>query len=189
MFGDTPAPDAPIAPSHAAAAPKTGRVIWITGLSGAGKTAVATILKELLELRGDRTIVLDGDELRAALPLGNHFDRASRLALAQTYGRLCLLLANQSFTVICATISMHKEVYAWNRQYLPNYFEVYLDTPPQIRAQRDPKGYYAALGRGDVREFCGHDQSVDLPTSSDVHIQPKPDQSAQEITAHILSYL
>jgi adenylylsulfate kinase-like enzyme len=180
--------DTPLGPSRSVSAPAKGRVIWITGLSGAGKTTVARLLKDRLEQRDERVILLDGDELRVVFPQGNRFDRASRFALAQTYGRLCQLLANQSFTVICATISMHAQVYAWNRKHLPNYCEVYLDVSKQVRAARDPKGYYDSLENGNIQDFCGHDQNVDLPPSPDIHIEPTLRQTPEEVVEQVIGH-
>ena len=182
----------PPIPARAAGQPMSGtggRVIWITGLSGAGKTTVARLLKPIFEARGDAVVLLDGDELRGVFPLGERFDRDSRLALALGYGRLCRLLAAQGLTVICATISMRREVYAWNRENLPNYLEVFLDIAPEIRAARDPKRYYAALRSGDLKDFAGHDLDVDPPEGFDLRFTAEGGQSAAVVAARIADYV
>lgn len=166
-----------------------GRVIWITGLSGAGKSTLAHLLKVALENAGKTVILLDGDELRSVMPLGDRFDRDARLTLALSYGRLCRLLALQNYTVICATISMRAEVYAWNRQNLPGYFEVFLDVSARLRAARDPKRYYARLDAACLEDFAGHDQEVDEPRSPDLHLVPEENESPRESLSRILAAL
>lgn len=178
-----------IRPWHIEVMSNQGRVIWITGLSGSGKSTLAGLVKSELERVGRPVILLDGDELRAVMPLGDRFDRDARLALALSYGRLCRLLALQGFTVIIATISMRAEVYAWNRQNLPGYVEVFLDVPARIRAARDPKRYYAKLQTESLGDFAGHDQEVDLPPSPDLHLVPGENESPQESLSKILAVL
>jgi adenylylsulfate kinase len=165
---------------------KKGRVVWITGLSGSGKTTVAGLLKAALEDRGERVVLLDGDALRAIMPLGDRYDRASRLSLALSYGGLCNLIAEQGFTVICATISMRKEVFEWNRRHIANYVEVFLDVPVEIRAARDPKRYYARLGGGQLTEFTGYDVEVDYPANPDLHLRPTLQDSPAATAGAIL---
>ena len=134
----------------------SGRVIWITGLSGAGKTTLAKALQQKLP----GALLLDGDELREALGAdGRSFDVQSRKRLAQTYARLAGLLARQGATVIVATISLFHDLHAWNREHLPGYVEVFLDVPEAVRRQRDPKGLYAAR----VPNMAGTGVQVELP--------------------------
>jgi cytidine diphosphoramidate kinase len=166
-----------------------GRVIWITGLSGSGKSTLANLLQRALEQAGQSVVLLDGDALRAVMPLGDRFDREARLALALSYGRLCRLLALQGFTVVCATISMRAEVYAWNRANLPGYVEVFLDVPARLRAARDPKRYYAKLETEGLGDFAGHDQEVDLPPAPDLHLVPQDSESPHESLSRILQVL
>ena len=138
-----------------------GRVIWITGLSGAGKTTLARALQEKLP----HSILLDGDEMREALiDLAGGFDRESRRRLAFTYARWANLLAKQGSTVIVATISLYHDLHAWNREHLPGYLEVFLDVPEEIRRKRDPKGLY----HQNVPQMVGSDNADIRPLSSDI---------------------
>lgn len=130
----------------------SGRVIWITGFSGAGKT---TLAKALVPHLGERVALLDGDELREVLdPAWCGFDRTSRRRLAFTYARMARLLARQGFTVVVATISLFHDLHAWNRLHLPGYCEVWLDVPEEERRRRDPKGLYAAAACGEVQDMA-----------------------------------
>lgn len=158
-----------------------GRVIWITGLSGAGKTTLARALLEHLP----EAILLDGDELREALGAADSgFDAASRKKLALTYAKLARLLARQGVTVVVATISLFHDVHAWNREHLPDYLEVFLDVPEDVRRQRDPKGLYAAEQAGRVTAMAGRATRVELPRFP--HLRLDGSQSLEEAVRSVL---
>lgn len=166
-----------------------GSVIWITGLSGAGKTTIARHIAASLRTRGEPVILLDGDELRTVFDGGDRYDREARLALALCYGRLCQMLAAQGHRVICATISMRREVYAWNRANLPGYVEVFLDVDPAVRQARDPKRHYERASHGALPDFAGLDQSVDYPADADIHLTPQAGDSTDATAAEVLARL
>lgn len=139
-----------------------GRVIWITGLSGAGKTTLAQALKARLP----SSILLDGDELRSALGAAQqNFDYAARKALAHSYAQLAGLLAKQGFTIIIATISLFHDIHKWNRENLPNYLEIFLDISPELRKARDPKGLYKLEQLGKIGNMAGSGVKVEFPLS------------------------
>ena len=144
-----------------------GQVIWITGLSGAGKTTVAAALDQCLRERGLIPILLDGDILRnlfkSTNEIGKTYSRVARIKLALKYAHLCKALSSQGFTVIIATISMYNEVYAWNRTNLPNYFEIYLKVPLKELRRRDPKKIYQRYDASDLSDVAGLDIAVDEP--------------------------
>ena len=99
----------------------SGNVIWITGLSAAGKTTLAKAVVSQLRARGGSVVLLDGDELRAVFGAvttdPQSHGREGRLALAMQYARLCRVLADQGLTVVIATISLFKEVHAWGTTF------------------------------------------------------------------------
>lgn len=158
-------------------APHKGRVFWITGLSGAGKTTLARALQKALP----GSLLLDGDELREALGTeARGFDAESRRQLALSYARLAGLLARQGATVIVATISLFHELHAWNRANLPGYVEIFLDVPEEVRRGRDPKGLYAA----NVRHMAGAEVKAELPL--DPHLRLTGDESLEAALASVL---
>ena len=163
-----------------------GRVVWITGLSGSGKSTLATeVVGQLRALRND-VIRLDGDELREVfaaetINLQRH-DRNGRLMLAMQYASLCRLLSMQGFTVVIATISMFREVYAWNRANVPGYFEVYLKVPIEELRRRDPKGIYRRFDAGDLLNVAGLDLPVDEPEQADFEVKFEASQSVTELS-------
>ena len=151
-----------------------GNVIWITGLSGSGKTTIASALVPMLETKGRHVVMLDGDELRevfnAVESNKEHHSREGRLTLAMQYSKLCKLLANQGLTVVIATISLFHEIHEWNRDNLPGYLEVYLKVPLEELRLRDPKGIYKRFDKGELINVAGLDLTVDQPSNPDIKL-------------------
>lgn len=162
------------------------RVCWITGVSGAGKTTIARAVVSELRSSGVRPIFLDGDELREVFDKVDGHDRESRLALAMRYARLCQMLARQGFDVVIATISLFKEVHAWNRAHLPGYFEVYLQVPLDELKRRDPKGIYKRYDAGLVTNVAGLDLAIDVPSSPDFTVNFNPANAVQDSARDIV---
>ena len=174
-----------------------GQVIWITGLSGAGKTTLAKELILRLQKNGSNPILLDGDVLRNLLKvpesaLDSH-SRKVRLDLALKYAQMCRLLSDQGFIVVIATISMFDELYAWNRENITNYFEVYLKVPLDELRRRDPKSIYQRYENGELINVAGLDLSVDPPQTPhltlDFETQPTIWQSPTDLADHLMAAL
>lgn len=155
-------------------------IVWITGLSGAGKTTLAL---DLLPKMPKPCLLLDGDSMREALQLiATGYDRDSRLKLALTYSRLCKMLAEQGTNIVCSTISMFHEVHAWNRNNLPDYIEVYLDMPECVRKERDNKCVY---NKSDV---MGAQLEPETPRNPDLVISDYK-KSPADIADDIVTFL
>lgn len=153
----------------------SGRVIWITGLSGAGKTTLAATVVSRLRMEGYSAVLLDGDTLRevfgvASCDSDNHC-RQTRLALAMKYAHLCRVIAAQGLTVVIATISMFREVHDWNRSNLEGYIEVYLKVPLDELRRRDPKRIYSRFNAGELVNVAGLDLDVDEPEQPDLVLE------------------
>jgi adenylylsulfate kinase len=166
----------------------TGRgcVIWITGLSGAGKTTLAREVAGLMRVAGQAVVVLDGDELREVFAAGaftaQDHGRVGRLELALQYAHLCRVIAGQGLTVVIATISMFREVHTWNRANLPGYFEVYLRVPLDELRRRDPKGIYRRFDAGELTNVAGLDLVVDEPAAADWVVEFDPARTLATLT-------
>lgn len=171
----------------------TGQVIWMTGLSGAGKTTVSTELNERLKKGGLQPILLDGDSLRSLFVESDNtaqtYNRQERIILSYKYSHLCQILSSQGFMVIIATVSMYREIYAWNRLNLQNYFEIYLNVPLRELCRRDPKNIYSKFYSGEMKNVAGLDLKVDQPREPNLTVEFKSGRSSSEIVDIILDKL
>jgi adenylylsulfate kinase-like enzyme/phosphohistidine swiveling domain-containing protein len=150
---------------------QNGRVYWITGLSGAGKTTLGVRLTQRLRQAGRPVIFLDGDKVRTAIAedLGHPVEDRRRVALRN--GRLCQLLSEQGTDVVCATISMFHEVQQWNRDNIPGYCEIYLCVPLAEIERRDAKRIYARARLREVKNVVGVDIPAEEPKSPDLMLE------------------
>ena len=148
-----------------------GTVLWITGFSAAGKSTIAREAVAGLRAHGIPAILLDGDDVRAAIAdVAAGHDPGSRLTNAYRIARLARLLAIQKTVVVVATMSLFREIHDWNRRHLPGYFEVLLNADMDVRARRDPKGLYARAFAGDEHNVVSVDIVGDLPSAPDLAI-------------------
>lgn len=147
----------------------SGKVIWLIGLPNGGKSAIARPLKPVLEGYYANTILIDGDDLRAALKMTQtHYDLKSRTENGYRIGRLAKMFADQGACVVVAANTLFKEVQEWNRANL-DYFEVFIDADETTRRARDgKKQLYARFDRGEVKDVLGIDLPPDIPQSPDL---------------------
>jgi glutamine kinase len=155
---------------QAAVSPDTmpGRVFWITGLSGAGKTTIGGALWVRLRNAGRAAIFLDGDTLRGVIADDLQHDPASRKQSAMRNARFCQMLSGQGLDVVCATISLFHEVQRWNRANIPLYQEIYLRVPMDELQRRDVKGIYGKARRGQIQNVVGLDVPAEVPEMPDL---------------------
>ena len=152
-----------------------GRVIWITGLSGAGKSTIARAAVTQLRALGELPVLIDGDQIREAIadPNTGH-DIASRLANAYRISRFAKLFAEQDHTVIVATMSIFHEIHAWNRANLPGYFEVWVEVSLPALRERDARRLYSRLQNGDAANVPGMDLDYERPFQPDLILENNP---------------
>lgn len=144
-------------------------VVWVTGLPGAGKTTLSQSLVSTFKSRNQSVLLLDGDNLRRIFA-NTDYSPEGRRALALTYARLANDLASQGALVICATVSMFDEVRDWNRENNAHYFEIFLDPPRSVLAERDQKGLYTQASIDSDVLLPGVTTSVELPKQPDLHL-------------------
>jgi len=172
---------------------ESGRVIWITGLSGAGKTTLASEVVSRMRELGDAVVMLDGDELRevfgAVITNAKNHGTEGRLALAFQYAHLCRVIAGQGYTVVIATISLFSEIHAWNRANLPGYFEVYLKVPLEELRRRDPKGIYRRFDAGELADVAGLDLLIDEPAAADWVVEFDPSRRVNSVADDLMNQL
>ena len=159
---------------------RSGNVYWITGLAGAGKSTLARAWKNHLEQLGRRVIFLDGDEMRRAFGADHGYSVSDRKAMSFKYGALCKMLSSQAVDVVIATISMFKSVHAWNRENIPNYREILIDTPKDILVERNQKGLY----QGESRHVAGFTQTIEWPVDPDLRLSGTESTAQQVVQLH-----
>src|SRR5258707_10944098 len=136
-----------------------GFTVWFTGLSGAGKTTLATLLASELATRGLKVEVLDGDEVRTNLSRGLGFSKADRDTNIRRIGYVSRLLARNGVGVIAAAISPYRAVRDEVRQSINEdgveFIEIYVKCPIEVLINRDVKGLYKKAIGGEIKEFTG----------------------------------
>lgn len=149
-----------------------GTVIWITGLSGAGKSSIAETLVWRLRHHGVAALLVDGDVVRDIIrdPAVGH-DPQSRLTNAYRISRMAKVFAEQGLTVVVATMSLFHEIHDWNRKHLPAYFEVFVKAEMDTLVARDTKGLYHAARAAEVRHVGAVDLPVEFPQHPDLVIE------------------
>lgn len=165
-----------------------GLVIWITGLSGAGKTSTAREVVHVLRRAGEATVLLDGDDVRWAIADESvGYDPASRLKNAMRICRLAALLSAQGLTVVVATISLFREVHQWNRASFARYFEVVMNLSTERLRARDPQGLYRDAKGGTVRHVVGVDLEYCFPETPDLVFDDRSaDRTPAELAGEIV---
>lgn len=144
-----------------------GMTLWLTGLSGAGKSTIASLLTDRLREQGLAAEWLDGDELRRALGQGLGFSREDRFENIRRAVYVAGMLNRHGVISVVSVISPYAEMRDYARQSLPGFAEVYVDCPLEICESRDVKGLYAKARRGEIPSFTGiSDPYQGLPAQS-----------------------
>ncbi len=145
-------------------------IIWLIGISGAGKTTIGRELVQRLRDQGRATQFLDGDELRAVWQDDLGHEIMDRRKNHTRISKLCALLdQDDGLDVVVAALSIFPDLRRWNRENFRQYFEVFLDVPVDVARQRDTRGVYSSARRGGAGNVVG----VDIPfpaTDADLRI-------------------
>lgn len=137
-------------------------VIWLCGLSAAGKTTLCQALVRLVKPRLPHLVVLDGDIVREVMGNDLGYAEADRRIQIQRMQKMAKMLADQGLIVFVAALYSHPDLLAWNRRNIANYFEVYIRAPMELLQSRDPKGLYAKARAGAMHDVVG----IDIPWHS-----------------------
>jgi bifunctional enzyme CysN/CysC len=163
-----------------------GTVVWLTGLSGAGKTTIAKALAARLEASGRAVEVLDGDAIRAVMPTG--FSREERDAHVRRVAFFASRLAHHGVTVVAALISPFEASRAQARAMCGRFVEVYVATPLAVCEARDAKGLYAKARAGTLKGMTGIDDPYEPPSAAEVVVDSSS-RSVEEIASEVLAAL
>lgn len=146
--------------------------LWLTGLSGAGKSTLANALELQLNEQGYHTFVLDGDNLRSGLCSDLGMGSEARKENIRRIGEVARLMVDAGLIVIVSAISPFRADRASARALFSSrqFFEVYVSTPFNVCARRDPKGLYEAALQGRIKDFTGLDSPYEAPEQADYEI-------------------
>jgi len=147
-------------------------VVWLTGLSGSGKSTIANALEKRLFASGVRTYLLDGDNLRHGLNHDLGFTPADRVENIRRAGEVARLMVDAGLVVICAFISPYEAERDMVRSMVgtDEFLEIFIDTPLDVLESRDPKGLYAKARAGKIANFTGINAPYEVPTAPDLRI-------------------
>lgn len=167
-----------------------GAIIWLTGLSGAGKSTVATELERELFQMGLHTYILDGDNIRHGLSANLGFSPEDRTENIRRVGEVAKLLMDAGALVITAFISPYRDDRRLARSLVNDgeFVEVYVNAPIEICEQRDPKGLYKKARAGQITNFTGVSAPYEPPEKPDVVVHTDK-QTPAECVAQIIDYL
>lgn len=164
----------------------TGAVVWITGLPGSGKTSLAQAAAGVLKERGAAVCILDSDSVREALSPAPSYSDEGRAHFYRTLAGLAALLASQDIVALVAATA-HRAIYRDRaRTRAPRFVEVYVDTPVEECARRDPKGLYAQARAGEITGLPGIDASYEPPARPHVVARGGLDEDAARRLADVV---
>jgi bifunctional enzyme CysN/CysC len=163
-----------------------GATIWLTGLSGSGKSTIAAVIESRLVERGVPAYMLDGDNLRHGLNGDLGFSEEDRAENVRRAGEVACLFADAGMIAIVPLISPYvadrERVRARHEAGGLRFIEVFVDTPIEECERRDPKGLYAKARAGELKHFTGIDDPYEAPSRPEIHLTPGPDaEGAAEI--------
>ena len=165
-----------------------GFTVWLTGLSGTGKTTIANLLADKLRQSGRRVEVLDGDDLRQTLSRDLGFSREDRTLQIERLGFLCELLNRHEVVALVAAITPYRSAREKVREKLENFVEIFLECPVEVLAQRDPKGLYGKAHRGEITNLTGVSDPYEPPWSPELSLRTdlkSADQCVQDIWRYL----
>jgi adenylyl-sulfate kinase len=165
-----------------------GFTLWLTGLSGAGKSTIAHAVAAALRARQHKIEVLDGDEIREHLSKGLGFSREDRDTNVRRIAYVATLLARNGVGVITAAISPYRSVRDELRQSVPGFLEVYVHASLTTCAARDVKGLYKKAFAGEIPHFTGVSDPYEPPLSPDLVIDTEHETVEQSV-ARVLALL
>lgn len=148
-------------------------VLWLTGLSGSGKSTIANAVESKLKDLNKHTYLLDGDNVRLGLNNGLTFSDEDRVENIRRIGEVSKLFVDAGIIVLTAFISPFQQDRNQVREMLNKmeFIEIFVDTPIEMCESRDPKGLYKKARRGDISNFTGISSPYEVPSEAEIHIK------------------
>jgi bifunctional enzyme CysN/CysC len=176
--------------SRAAIKGQQPAVLWLTGLSGAGKSTIANLVEKKLHALGKHTYMLDGDNVRHGLNRDLGFTDADRVENIRRVSEVSKLMVDAGLIVLVSFISPFRAERRMARALFDEgeFHEVHIDTPINVAETRDPKGLYKKARRGELKNFTGIDSPYEAPESPEIYVDTTkhtPEQSAEAIVEYL----
>ena len=177
-------------PARAAQKNQKACVLWLTGLSGAGKSATANAVEQRLHAMGRHSYTLDGDNLRHGLTKDLGFTAADRVENVRRIAEVARLFADAGLIVLVSVISPFRDERRMAREMMDEgeFIEVFVDCPIEVCEQRDPKGLYRKARSGEIRNFTGVDSPYEPPEHPEIVLKTA-ERSVDEIADQVIDYL
>ena len=165
-------------------------VIWLAGLSGSGKSTIANLVERKLAEAGHHTYSLDGDNVRHGLNRDLGFTDQDRVENIRRVGEVAKLMVDAGLVVLTSFISPFRSERRMVHDLLDDgeFIEVFVDTPLDVCASRDPKGLYKKAKAGEIKNFTGFDSPYEEPERAAIHLKTD-EMSAEECADKIIAYL
>jgi bifunctional enzyme CysN/CysC len=169
---------------------QTPKVLWFTGLSGAGKSTIANLVEAQLHRRGVHSMMLDGDNVRHGLNLDLGFTEDDRIENIRRVGEVSKLMAEAGLIVLATFISPFAADRKMVRDLLQpgEFIEIYVHAPIETAIQRDPKGLYKKALAGRIKNFTGVDQRYEAPEAPELRLDTTA-YSAETLAERVVAYL
>jgi adenylyl-sulfate kinase len=162
-----------------------GCCLWFTGLSGAGKSTIASIVVDELRARGRKVELLDGDEVREHLSKGLGFSKADRDENIRRIGWVASVLARNNVVSVTAAISPYRAVRDEVRGWIDHFVEIHVATSLEDCEARDVKGLYARARAGEIPEFTGISDPYEPPSAPEIRLETAGHTPAESAAAVI----
>jgi len=163
-------------------------VLWFTGLSASGKSTIANLVEKKLHALGKHTYLLDGDNVRHGLNRDLGFVDADRVENIRRVGEVSRLMVDAGLIVLTAFISPFRAERRMVRDMMETheFIEIFVDTPLEVCAQRDPKGLYKKAKNGEIKNFTGFDSPYERPERADIHLSAGK-MTAEEAATEVIT--
>ncbi len=177
-------------PARSAQKNQKACVLWLTGLSGAGKSTTANAVEQRLHAMGRHSYVLDGDNLRHGLTKDLGFTQVDRVENVRRIAEVAKLFVDAGLIVLVSVISPFRDERQMARQMMEEgeFIEIFVDAPLEVCERRDPKGLYRKARTGEIKNFTGIDSPYEPPENPDVVLKAG-ERNVEELVDQVIAYL
>lgn len=160
-----------------------GSVLWMYGLSGSGKSTIAAAVERKLHVQGRFVVILDGDNFRNGLNSDLGFSDEDREENVRRVSEVAKMFASQGIIVIVSVITPKQALRDQAREIIgPIFKEIFIKASYETCAQRDPKGLYAKVAAGEIKQFTGKDSGFEEPTNPDLLVDTETTEIEEAAT-------